>query len=143
MRLMHTPLPAYYKQMEAAGKRVNPDTEVVVRGLENFKTAKVASLRVGRVENSIYELAQNDPEITKFEVIATPVNPEVYYTIIVKAYHEDGTCVRAVLENTNITCPAVECELYDAEVVEDRRKITTNDVSGVIIKDVRKKEETV
>ena len=46
MRLMHTPIPSFYKQMEAAGKRVNPDTEVVVRGLENFQSAKLASWRM-------------------------------------------------------------------------------------------------
>ena len=140
MRLMHTPLPDYYKQMEAAAKRVNPDTEVVVRGLENFKTAKLASLRVGRVENSIYELAQN-PETAKFEIIAAPYNPELFYTLIVKAYREDGTCYRAVLENMHITCPSLECELYDAEVVEDRRGITTNDVSGKIIKGACEEEQ--
>lgn len=136
MRLMHTPLPDFYKQMEAAGKRVNPDTEVVVRGLENFKSAKLASLRVGRLENEIYELSQ-DPGTTKIEVVAVPHNPELFYTMAVKAYRKDGTCAKTILEIMHLTCPALECELYDAEVVEDRRKITTNDVSGVIVKDVR------
>lgn len=71
MRLMHTPIPSFYKQMEAAGKRVNPDTEVVVRGLENFQSAKLASLRVGRLENELYEISQEEGT-TKIEVIAVP-----------------------------------------------------------------------
>lgn len=137
MRLMHTPLPNYYKQMEAAGKRVDPDTEVVVRGLENFTTAKLASLRVGRMENEIYELSR-DPETAKIEVVAVPYNPELFYTMVVKAYRKDGTCPKAILEIMHLTCPGMECELYDAEVVEDRRKITTNDVPSVIVRDTRK-----
>ena len=137
MRLMHTPLPNFYKQMEAAGKRVNPDTEVVVRGLENFTTAKLASLRVGRLENEIYELSQ-DPETAKVEVVAVPYYPELFYTMVVKAYRKDGTCPKSILEIMHLTCPGVECDLYDAEVVEDRRKITTNDVFGVIVRDTQK-----
>lgn len=134
---MHTPIPSFYKQMEAAGKRVNPDTEVVVRGLENFQSAKLASLRVGRLENELYEISQEEGT-TKIEVIAVPYNPELFYTMVVKAYREDGSCSKAILEIMHLTCPSVECELYDAEIVEDRRKITTNDVSGKIIKNTRK-----
>lgn len=137
MRLMHTPIPSFYKQMEAAGKRVNPDTEVVVRGLENFQSAKLASLRVGRLENELYEISQEEGT-TKIEVIAVPYNPELFYTMVVKAYREDGSCSKAILEIMHLTCPSVECELYDAEIVEDCRKITTNDVSGEIIKNTRK-----
>lgn len=137
MRLMHTPIPSFYKQMEAAGKRVNPDTEVVVRGLENFQSAKLASLRVGRLENEVYEISQEEGT-TKIEVIAAPYNPELFYTMVVKAYREDGSCSKAILEIMHLTCPSVECELYDAEIVEDCRKITTNDVSGKIIKNTRK-----
>lgn len=134
---MHTPIPSFYKQMEAAGKRVNPDTEVVVRGLENFQSAKLASLRVGRLENELYEISQEEGT-TKIEVIAVPYNPELFYTMVVKAYREDGSCSKAILEIMHLTCPSVECELYDAEIVEDCRKITTNDVSGKIIKNTRK-----
>ena len=137
MRLMHTPIPSFYKQMEAAGKRVNPDTEVVVRGLENFQSAKLASLRVGRLEHEVYELSQEEGT-AKIEVIAAPYNPELFYTMIVKAYREDGSCSKAILEIMHLTCPSAECELYDAEIVEDRRRITTNDVSGEIIKNTRK-----
>lgn len=120
MRLMHTKLPEFYEKVDAAGKRLRPETEVVLRGLENLKTAKLASLRVGRVENEILEVTQ-DPEVTKVEVIVTDRMPETAHTIIVKGYHKDGTCKKAILENMYITVPGVECELYDVEEVDDRR----------------------
>lgn len=120
MKLMHTKLPEFYEKVDAAGKRLRPETEVVVRGLENLRTAKLASLRVGRVENEILEVTQ-DPEVTKVEVIVTDRLPETAHTVIIKGYHGDGTCRKAILENMYITVPGVECELYDAEEVDDRR----------------------
>ena len=89
------------------------------------------------MENELYEISQEEGT-TKIEVIAVPYNPELFYTMVVKAYREDGSCSKAILEIMHLTCPSVECELYDAEIVEDRRKITTNDVSGKIIKNTRK-----
>ena len=47
MRLMHTRLPDFYQKLIDAGKLKRPDTEVEVSGLESFKSAKLASLRVG------------------------------------------------------------------------------------------------
>lgn len=120
MRLMHTKLPEFYEKVDAAGKRLRPETEVVLRGMENLKTAKLASLRVGRVENEILEITQ-DPEVAKVEVIVTDRMPETSHTIIVKGYHKDGTCKKAILEYMYITVPGVECELYDVEEVDDRR----------------------
>ena len=133
MRLMHTPLPDFYKQIEAAGKRERPETEVVVRGLESFRTAKMASLRAGRIEHEIWELTQ-DEDVKKVEVAACFYNPEIYLNFIIKGYREDGTCAKAFIENMYVTLPGIECELYDAEVVEDRRFVSTNDVNGVITK---------
>lgn len=120
MRLMHTKLPEFYERVDAAGKKLRPDTEVVLRGMENLKTAKLASLRVGRVESEIVEITE-DPEVTKVEVIVTDRIPETSHTIIIKGYHEDGTCKKAIMENMYVTVPGVECELYDVEEVDDRR----------------------
>lgn len=120
MKLMHTRLPEFYEKVDAAGKRLRPETEVVLRGLENLKTAKLASLRVGRVENEIVEITQ-DPEVTKVEVIVTDRMPETSHTVIIKGYHKDGTCKKAILENMYISVPGVECELYDVHEVDDRR----------------------
>ena len=120
MTLMHTRLPEFYEKVDAGGKRLRPETEVVLRGLENLKTAKLASLRVGRVENEIVEITQ-DPEVTKVEVIVTDRMPETSHTVIIKGYHKDGTCKKAILENMYISVPGVECELYDVHEVDDRR----------------------
>jgi hypothetical protein len=121
MRLMHTKLPEFYEKVEAAGKKVNPNTEVEVRGLENVRVAKLASLRVGRIENEILELTTEDPEITKVEVVVMPRIPETSHTVVVKGVHNDGTCKKAILENIYISTPGVECELYDVNEVDDRR----------------------
>lgn len=130
---MHTRLPDFYDKMKKAGKRVRPETEVVVRGLENLETAKLASLRVGRVESEVYELSQN-PDVSKIEVIVTRENPETVDSVIIKSYRADGTCPKAILERMYTAARPVESYYFDAEVVEDRRGITCNDVEGVIIK---------
>ena len=83
MRLMHTPLPDFYEKLKNAAKRLRPETEVSIRGLENIKTAKLASLRVGRVENEILELTQ-DPEVAKIEVVLMDRLPETARTVVVK-----------------------------------------------------------
>ena len=50
MKLMHTRLPDFYTKIEAAAKQNDPNMGFSVSGLENVKTAKLASLRVGRVD---------------------------------------------------------------------------------------------
>ena len=120
MRLMHTPLPDFYEKLKNAAKRLRPETEVSIRGLENVKTAKLASLRVGRVENEILELTQ-DPDVAKIEVVLMDRMPETARTVVIKSYDKNGAGKKAILENIYITTPAVECELEDMESVDDRR----------------------
>lgn len=127
MRLMHTRLPDFYEKMKDAGKRLRPETEVEVRGMENLQSAKLASLRVGRVESEVLEVTE-DPAVSKVEVIVKPENPESCSTVIIKAYRADGTCKKAILERMYIAAPPVDSELFDAEEVDDRRDIITNDV---------------
>lgn len=120
MRLMHTRLPDFYQKVQDAGKRRRPETEVTVSGLEGFQTGKLASLRVGRVENEIYEVTE-DPSIAKVEVIAVPKVSETAHTIIIKGYTKDGTCKKAVLENMYVNSVGEDYFLLDAEEVDDRR----------------------
>ena len=120
MRLMHTPLPDFYEKLKNAAKRLRPETEVSIRGLENIKTAKLASLRVGRVENEILELTQ-DPEVAKIEVVLMDRLPETARTVVVKSYDKNGVGKKAILENIYLTIPAVDCEVEDMQEVEDRR----------------------
>ena len=120
MKLMHTRLPDFYTKIEKAAKTHNADTKFSVRGLESFKTAKLASLRVGRVEDEIAEVAGMD-DTKEVEVILVPQNPESSFTVVIKSYREDGTCSKAVLENMYLSSPTCEYEIIDAEEIDDRR----------------------
>lgn len=120
MRLMHTKLPDFIDKMQAAGKKRRHETTVEVRGLENLKSAKLASLRVGRLEDEIVELTE-DPNVDKVEIIVVPRNPETLNTVIVKGVRKDGSCKKAILECMLITSPSEDCELFDVEEIDDRR----------------------
>ena len=117
---MHTKLPDFLAKLQAAGKKLRPETKVTVKGLENIQTAKLASLRVGRIEEEVVEVTE-DPEIAEVVVEAVPFNPEIIYTIITKGYTADGKCKKAVLEDMACSIPTVEYHIQDAEVVDDRR----------------------
>ncbi len=120
MRLMHTKLPDFYRKMKEAGKKLRPETQVEVKGLENLKSAKLASLRVGRVEDEVLEITQ-DPNVEKVEVVVLPRNPETMNTVIIKGIQKDGSCKKAILECMFITSPSEDCELFDVEEIDDRR----------------------
>jgi len=121
MRLMHTRLPDFYQKAIDAGKKLRPDTEVEIRGLENFKSGKLASLRVGRVEKEIEEITL-DPNVDKVEVIIIPRNTETSHTVIIKGIQKDsGKCKKAILESMYLSSPGEDCELYDVEEIDDRR----------------------
>lgn len=121
MKLMHTRLPDFYQKAIEAGKKLRPDTEVEIRGLESFKTGKLASLRVGRVEKEIEEIIQ-DPNVDKVEVIILPRNTETSHTVIIKGIQkESGKCKKAILESMYLSSPGEDCELHDVEEIDDRR----------------------
>ncbi len=120
MRLMHTRLPDFYQKVINAGKKISPDTQVEVSGLESFKSGKLASLRVGRVEDEILEITR-DPAVEKVEVILVPRNPEIHRTVIIKGIQKDGTCNKAILENMYMSVPGEDYYLEDVKEVDDRR----------------------
>ena len=120
MKLMHTKLPDFYQKLQDAGKKLRPETEVVVSGLENMQSAKLASLRVGRAEEYVEELTQ-DPEVTKIEIKILPQIPETIHTIVFKALRKDGTSPKTILGSMFVTGPAAGCYYYDSEQVDDRR----------------------
>ena len=120
MKLMHTRLPDFYTKIEAAAKQNNPEMGFSVSGLENIKTAKLASLRVGRVEDEITEIIE-DKDIKKVEVVLTTENPETLYTVVIKGIEEDGTCKKIILENMMLSAPTVETHLFGTKEIIDRR----------------------
>ena len=120
MKLMHTRLPDFYQKIKDAASKLRPDTDFEVSGLENFKSAKLASLRVGRVEDEIFEITQ-DEGVKKVEVRLVPYNPESMFTVVIKGIQADGTCKKAILENMYLSSPTEECELFGVEEIDDRR----------------------
>ena len=120
MRLMHTKLPEFYPKVIAAGKKLRPDTKVEISGLENAKSGKMASLRVGRVLDEILEITR-DPGVEKVEVILVPRNPEMYHTVIIKGIQKDGACNKAILENMYTSVPGEDCYLEGVKEIDDRR----------------------
>jgi hypothetical protein len=118
---MHTRLPDFYQKAINAAKKLRPDTQVEIRGLESFKTGKLASLRVGRVEKEIEEITR-DPNVDRVEVIILPRNTETSHTVIIKGYQKkDGKCKKAILESMYLSSPGEDCELHDVEEIDDRR----------------------
>ena len=115
MRLMHTKLPDFKRKVAEAGKKLRPETEVELRGLENMESAKLASLRVGRIEEEIIEITQ-DPNVA-----VLPQIPETIHTVVIKGIQKDGTSKKTILESMFITTPAPECYYHDSEEVDDRR----------------------
>lgn len=131
MQGMHTRLPDFFTKVEAAATRRRPDTLISVKGLESIDTAKIASLRVGRIEDEIYELTQ-DEEITEVKVVLVPTNPEIEFTVMSKGYTADGRCKTAIVEGLAVSIPTDDYYLIDAETVIDRRYAgnTDNKVFG-------------
>ncbi|MCQ4727345.1 hypothetical protein NE664_11900 [Anaerotignum faecicola] len=120
MKFMHTKLPDFKKKVIEAGKKLRSETEVELVGLENMESAKLASLRVGRIEEEILEITQ-DPNVAKVEVTVLPQIPETIHTVVIKGVQKDGTSKKTILESMFITTPAPECYYHDSEVVDDRR----------------------
>ncbi|HHV83283.1 MAG TPA: hypothetical protein GXX43_06445 [Tepidanaerobacter syntrophicus] len=120
MKLMHTSLPEFKLKLQSAVIKQSPNKIFELRGIENLKSAKMQSLRTGRIEFAIQEIAE-DKDIDKVEVVVMPRVPETMHTVIVKGIEKDGTCKKAILEVINIIHPTEEVELVDAKEVDDRR----------------------
>lgn len=85
MRLMHTSLPEFKLKMQAAVVRQSPRKGLEIKGIENLKSAKMQSLRTGRIELAVQEIAQ-DKDVEKVEVIIMPRVTETMHTVIIKRY---------------------------------------------------------
>lgn len=120
MRLMHTSLPEFKLKMQGAVVKESPNKKLEIKGLENLNAAKMQSLRTGRIEHAVEELAALK-EVDKVEVVVMPRVPETMHTVIVKGYTKDKTPVKAILEVINIIHPTEEIELEGFSQVDDRR----------------------
>ena len=120
MRLMHTKLPEFIRKMKQAVARELGNKHLVIRGLENLQSAKVQSLRTGRIESAVEEVAR-DERIAAVQVVVIPRVPETMHTVIVKGMDKNGQPCKAVLEVINILHPTEEVELANCPEVDDRR----------------------
>ena len=128
MKLLHTKLPEFIKKMQvAAATKGSTPKEINIMGLENLRSAKMQSLRTGRIEHAVGEIAALD-NVERLELIMIPRVPETMQTVIVKGIDKDGVCQKAVLEIINVLHPTEEAYLLDCdpENVDYRRPAIGN-----------------
>ena len=120
MKLMHTKLPDFMKKMYEAATRKFPQKTIQIRGLENLHSAKFQSLRTGRIEEAVQELAERE-DVDHIDFVVMPRVPETMHTVVVKGMDKDGHIAKIILENINIIHPTEDVEFGDCEDIEDRR----------------------
>lgn len=121
MKLMHTKLPEFIKKMkEAAAKITSGRKECEVVGLENLKTAKIQSMRAGRIEQAVEDLAKKE-DVHRIEVNIIPRIPESVHNAIVRGFDENGKPTHAILQVVGILHPTEDVLLHDCPNIEDRR----------------------
>ena len=120
MKLMHTKLPEFIQKMKRAAAHSPSGPDINVRGLENLSSAKLQSLRTGRIEQAVEEVA-GAKGTHRVELVVMPRIPETMHTVVVKSIARDGSVNKAVLEVINILHPTEEVELQGCLDVDDRR----------------------
>lgn len=120
MKLMHTKLPEFIKKLKEAAIKGKKPKDIDIKGLENLSSAKMQSLRTGRIEHAVSELAEKE-DVERLEINVIPRVPETMHTVIVKGLDKDGNCKSAILEVVNILHPTEEAYLLDCEDIQDRR----------------------
>lgn len=121
MRLMHTKLPEFIKKMKiAAATKGNKPKECDVTGLEGYKTAKMQSLRTGRIEMAVSDLVALE-DVDRVEVHVMPRVPETMHTAVVRGFDKDGNVAHAILETVNVLHETEDIYIADCPDVQDRR----------------------
>ncbi len=120
MRLMHTKLPEFLKKLKEAAIKGNMPKDIEIKGLENLSSAKMQSLRTGRIEHAVSDLAEKE-YVDRLEINIIPRVPETMHTVIIKGLDKDGNCKSAILEVINILHPTEEAYLLDCDDIQDRR----------------------
>ena len=117
---MHTKLPEFLKKMKIAANESPRPMEITIRGLENLSSAKMQSLRTGRIEHAVGEMTMKE-DVASIDFVVIPRVPETMHTVIIKGMDKDGNVKHAILEIVNILHPTEEAELLGCDDVEDRR----------------------
>ncbi|WP_298016349.1 hypothetical protein [uncultured Dysosmobacter sp.] len=120
MRLMHTKLPDFIRRIREASVKNTPDMKLEIKGMENVQSAKLQSLRTGRIVNAVEEMAVSEG-VDHMEILIRPRMPETMHTVIIKGYDKDGKAKKAIVETVDMLVPTEELDLFDCEEVIDRR----------------------
>lgn len=120
MFFMHTKLPDFIRKVEAASTVGDRPKNFKLEGMENLKTAKLQSLKTGRIENAVEELAHRE-DIDAIEVLVRPRVPETLHNIIIKGINKDGKTEKIILENISILHGPDDLETWDCDDIDDRR----------------------
>ena len=81
MKLMHTKLPEFIQRLQDAAVRHTPEMKMEIKGMENVHSAKLQSLRTGRIANAVEEIACTQG-IDHIEVLVLPRMPETMHTLV-------------------------------------------------------------
>lgn len=117
---MHTKLPDFIQKLKAAATKGKTPVSCEVKGLENLKTAKVQSMRAGRIEQAVEDIV-NKEGVARVEVSIIPRIPETVHTAVIKSFDENGNPTHAILQVVGILHQTVDTLIYDVPDVEDRR----------------------
>ncbi len=120
MKLLHTKLPDFMKKMYIATTGKHPEKTIRIRGLEGLQSAKMQSLRTGRIEKVVEEMADRE-DISSIDFVVMPRVPETMHTVAVKGLDSEGNVKKVVLEVINILHPTEEVEFGDCTDIEDHR----------------------
>lgn len=120
MKWMHTKLPEFIQKIKDAARLNGRPKPIEIRGLENLKSAKMQSLRTGRIESAVRELAERE-DIERIEFSVIPRVPETMHTVVIKGVSKDPAKNKVILEVINILHPTEEALIEDCTDVEDRR----------------------
>jgi len=120
MRMMHTTLPEFLEKIKAAAAESNSPKAITIRGLENLTSAKMQSLRTGRIEIAVDDMTKKDG-VKKVDLVVMPRIPETMHTVVVRGLDDKGNVKSAILEIINIMHPTEDALLKDCGDVEDRR----------------------
>ena len=120
MQLMHTKLPEFLKKLKAAAVKHGKDIPCEIVGLENLKSAKMQSVRTGRLEGEIEGLSQM-PGVERIQVDVIPRVPETMHTVVIRAFDAEGKPLHAVMDTIAIIHPTVDVLIHDCPDVDDRR----------------------
>ncbi|RHA12516.1 hypothetical protein [Megasphaera sp. AM44-1BH] len=119
-RFMHTKLPEFIKKMYVAVHDVDDTKTMEIHGLESLHSAKMQSLRTGRIEEAVHEIAGRD-DVQHVEVLVLPRVPETMHTVLIKGKDENGKTTKIIMEVINIIHPTEETEFDGCTDIEDRR----------------------